>query len=46
MKKYQILILWDVSAFFSEYIILKKLIQQKYDLDVIMHIPLEIDLIS
>ncbi|MEA4810879.1 hypothetical protein SDC9_54181 [bioreactor metagenome] len=36
----------SMNDFFSEYIILKKLIQQKYDLDVIMHIPLEIDLIS
>jgi len=36
----------SMNDFFSEYILLKKLIQQNYDLDVIMNVPLEIDLIS
>lgn len=36
----------SMNDFFSEYIIFKKLIQQNYDLAVIMDIPLEIDLIS
>ena len=46
MHKYDCKKKVSMNDFFSEYIILKKLIQQKYDLDVIMHIPLEIDLIS
>ncbi len=36
----------SMNDFFSEYIIFKKLIQQNYDLAVIMDMPLEIDLIS